>query len=66
MVVETKKWYCDACGKELKNYHGMITVVDTHDDEGYVKSIGFDFCKDCMASFGEWRNSRKAAEQRTE
>lgn len=54
-------YYCDYCGKELKDrrskniFTSWFTVgilMDKHEVKG-------DACNDCYKSFVEWKNSRK-------
>ena len=61
MLRTTYKWYCDACGKEINgDYKGHIEVKRyREEDDDYLTTTGMDFCKDCMISFNEWRESRK-------
>ena len=59
MIEETRKYYCDACGKEIDGYMNTTEVIEV-DDEGYAESVGRDFCKDCAISFQEWLKSRRA------
>ncbi len=57
MIKETREWFCDACGKKIEGYCGTISVIE-FDDYGYPRSIGYDFCEDCMKSFIRWKDSR--------
>ena len=61
MIKETRRYFCDACGKDMTNdmYVGRKEFI-TIDDDFYCHSEGFDLCKDCMISFNEWVKSRKA------
>ena len=59
MIKETRTYYCDACGKEIKGYVGSINVVEL-DRDGYPSSVERDdFCEPCMKSFQEWLRSRR-------
>lgn len=59
MIEETRKYWCDACGKEIKGYSLSMNVIEI-DDEGYAESVGRDFCKECALSFQEWLKHRRA------
>lgn len=58
MLVTTRKWYCDACGKEMKEYSSSREIIEV-DEDGYAHSVGYDFCLECMLSFNDWIKSRK-------
>ena len=60
MIEETRKYWCDACGREIKGYSAGVNVIEFN-DEGYAESVGRDFCKDCMLSFQQWLKDRRAA-----
>lgn len=58
MLVTTRKWYCDACGKEIKEYQSSREIIEV-DEDGYAYSVGYDFCLECTLSFNDWIESRK-------
>ena len=58
MLVTTRKWYCDACGKEMKEYQSSREIIEV-DEDGYAHSVGYDFCLECTRSFNDWIESRK-------
>lgn len=58
MLVTTRKWYCDACGKEMKDYQSSRSIIEV-DEDGYAHSVGYDFCLECTISFNDWIKSRK-------
>ena len=58
MIKITKQWFCDACGKDI-TYADYIGSIEINDSGVY------DFCKDCMISFNEWRKSRANRIQNT-
>ena len=58
MLVTTRKGYCDACGKEMKEYKSSREIIEV-DEDGYAHSVGYDFCMECTLSFNEWIESRK-------
>ena len=58
MIEEIRKYWCDACGREIVGYKGSINTIE-FDDEGYPESVGRDFCKDCMQSFQKWLKERR-------
>ena len=47
MLVTTRKWYCDACGKEMKEYSSSREIIEV-DEDGYAHSVGYDFCLECL------------------
>ena len=59
MIEETRKYWCDACGREIKGYSSGVNVIE-FDGDGYAESIGRDFCKDCTVSFQNWLKERRA------
>lgn len=59
MIESTRRYFCDACGREIKGYVGSISVIEI-DDDGYPQSVGYDFCEECMRSFVCWKASRKS------
>ena len=60
MMVETRRYYCDACGKETTTEHYTATIdILELDYEGHAELKGYDFCENCMKSFVEWKRSRK-------
>lgn len=61
MIKSTRTYYCDACGREMDGYVGSLSVIEI-DEDGYTQSVGLDFCKPCMISFLEWKDSRKGRE----
>ena len=62
MIYTDTKWFCDACGKEMKDYIGSIELnrpLNNGQKLDYiVESKAYDFCIDCMKSFNEWKRSR--------
>ena len=57
MIKTTRKWFCDACHKEIDEYMSSRSIIEI-DEDGYPQSIGYDFCKECTISFNEWMKSR--------
>lgn len=58
MIEETRKYWCDICGREIHDYHTTINVIEI-DDDGYAESIGYDMCKDCIIAFNKWKTTRR-------
>lgn len=58
MIKTTRQYFCDACGREIHGYSSGINVLEI-DEDGYVQSVGYDFCKNCTLSFAEWKKSRE-------
>ena len=59
MIEEVRTYWCDACGREIKEYSCGINVIEI-DDEGYAESVGRNLCKDCAISFQNWLKERRA------
>jgi len=64
MIKETRTYFCDACGKEIKGYLSSINVIE-FDSDGFPESVGYDFCKDCTISFAEWKRTRRKEKGQT-
>ncbi len=58
MIEEIRKYWCDICGREIRDYHATRNVIEI-DDEGYAESVGYDMCKECTTSFIEWKTMRR-------
>ena len=58
MIETIRRYFCDACGREIKGYRSSCDVIE-FDDDGNPQSIGYDFCKECTLSFRDWRKAQR-------
>lgn len=59
MIQTTKRYFCDACGKEItRDYMSCQGIIEI-DEDGNFQLRGYDFCKDCTKSFSAWLKSRE-------
>ena len=61
MIEETRTYWCDACGREIKGYSCGINVIEI-DDEGYAESVAGrkgGFSRICRLYDNSWRTRDK-------
>lgn len=59
MFIDTRKYYCDACGKEIvvSNYifDGERIIIG----QGEGDNRGDDLCEACTTSYRSWKERRR-------